>query len=163
MLRPRLVPLVVAVAVATGCHSDRLQDARTVPAPPRLSLQAVGDDATAPRVRVVLDSAGADLPGSFRLAVHYDTMRHRFIGLDAADSLLLAAHDDAGRVLVAGASLQGFAAGAWATLRFAPRGDDAPAGVGPSPFAMELLEVGATDGTDLRRRILVDPRSAWRP
>jgi len=160
----RYVALSATIILAGACQGDRLQSVGAVSAPPRLSLESTTDNAAAPRVLLRFHEAGAAVPGSFRVAVHYDTTRFRFVSIEQVDSPLIVAHDTGGRVMIAGASLDGFAAGPWTTLRFEARdGGRAVAAAADSPFTLQLLEVGDRDGTNLRSQILVDPRMEWRP
>lgn len=152
-----LLALSLALVVV-ACDHEQTGAKPSAAAPAELTLVA-GQSDTAGRITwvITLDDTSGLVIGSFRIGVHYDTTSMRFVGANGVDSLFFAANDVGGKVLVAGASANGFGAGGWLALEFARRSATAA----PASPAVEVLEIGGVTGGDLRERVAARP--AWIP
>lgn len=152
----RLGVLGFAIGAFVACRADQMRPSAPPTRAPQLSL--VDNGLIEHTVDVQLASTEPIDIGRFLVAVQYDTVRWTFVEATAPNDVLSAAHASNGRVLVAGTSVAGITQPRWATLRFARRD---PANTRTSPaLGLDLLEVGARDGRDVRTRIGVVPPTA---
>ena len=159
------VPIIAGVGmtcVLAACDASQPGDGPAPPTPMEVTLLDP-QPASAGRIAYVMALRDSSAPGvnptigSFRFAIHYDTSVMEFERMTGSDILLTAANKVGGRVLVAGASANGFAAGGWFALEFTPRN----AGVTPESPTIEVMDLGDLNGVDIRQRIAARP--AWIP
>jgi hypothetical protein len=160
--RIRAIAAVGLACVVVSC--DAAQPGNGPPPPTTAELSLVGGQVTQTgRISYVIAlndsvSGGSGLSvGSLRVAIHFDSSAMDFERLTGADILLTAANDVGGKVLIAGASAQGFGVGGWFAIEFTPR----QAGVAPESPAIQILDLGDISGADVRRRVTAKP--AWDP
>jgi hypothetical protein len=142
----------------TACGDNQAGAAREPAPQPTLTLEADAPD-SAGRITHELTFSGAAgfAVGSFRVAVHYDSARVKFLGAQYPDTVIIATNDVGGRVLIAGAAATGFKAGPWLSLNFAPRA----AGAVARPPQIEVMDLADLTGKDLRDRVGVP--QAYKP
>ncbi|HKS07008.1 MAG TPA: hypothetical protein VJR92_11895 [Gemmatimonadaceae bacterium] len=158
LARIRAIAAVGLASILAAC--DAAQPGNGPPPPTTAELTLVSSQVNqSGRISYVMAlndsvSGGSGLNiGSFRVAIHFDSAAMDFERLTGADILLTAANDVGGRVLVAGASAQGFGVGGWLALEFTPRN----AGIAPASPTIEILDLGDLAGADVRLRVAAKP------